>query len=146
MLRKKIVFVASSLLAVAAVMLLSQTAHTETTNPPVNQRVFEIRTYTTEPGKLNDLLARFRDHTTALFEKHGIENVGYWTPADEPRSADTLIYIVAHPSREAAKKNWESFAGDPAWHKARDESEASGKIVNKVESVYMNPTDFSPLK
>jgi NIPSNAP len=146
MLHKKIVFAASSLLAVGAMMFLGQTGHTETTNPPTKQRVFEIRTYTTEPGKLDDLLARFRDHTTELFEKHGIESVGYWTPADEPRSANTLIYIVAHPSRKAAEKNWEAFRNDPEWHKARDASEASGKIVNNVESVYANPTDFSPLK
>jgi len=146
MLHKKIEFAVRSLLAVAAVMVVGQLGHTEPADSPADQRVFEIRTYTTEPGKLDDLLARFRDHTTALFEKHGIENISYWTPADEPRSADTLIYIVAHPSRDEAKKNWESFVNDPAWHKARDESEASGKIVSKVESVYVNPTDFSPLK
>jgi NIPSNAP len=109
-------------------------------------RVFEIRTYVTEPGKLDDLLARFRDHTTKLFEKHGIENVGYWVPADGPHAEDTLIYVVAHPSREAAKKNWDAFIADPEWHQARDASEASGKIVKKVESVYVHPADFSPLK
>jgi hypothetical protein len=109
-------------------------------------RVFEIRTYVTEPGKLDALLAPFRDHTTKLFEKHGIENIGYWIPTDGPQANDTLIYVVAHASREAAKKNWEAFIADPEWHQARDASEASGKIVKKVESVYVNPTDFSPLK
>jgi hypothetical protein len=109
-------------------------------------RVFEIRTYVTEPGKLDALLARFRDHTSRLFEKHGIENIGYWVPADGPHAEDTLIYVVAHPSREAAKQNWDAFIADPEWHKARDASEAAGKIVNRVESVYVNPTDFSPLK
>jgi hypothetical protein len=109
-------------------------------------RVFEIRTYTTEPGRLDALNARFRDHTTKLFAKHGITNIGYWTPQDAPLSQNTLIYILAHPSREAAQKNWDEFRNDPEWKKAREESEASGKIVNKVESVFVNPTDYSPLK
>lgn len=136
----------SALLAGLALLVVSRVIAQEGAAPPSEQRIFEIRTYTTEPGKLDALLARFRDHTTKLFEKHGITNIGYWTPADEPRSHDTLIYIVAHPSREAAQKNWEAFGKDPDWIKARDESEASGKIVNKVESVFANPTDFSPLK
>lgn len=108
-------------------------------------RVFEIRTYTCEPGKLPDLLKRFREHTTKLFEKHGMTNIGYWVPADEPRSQDTLIYILAHPSREAATKNWGEFRKDPEWMKAKEASEANGKIVAKVESVFASPTDFSPL-
>jgi len=108
--------------------------------------VFEIRTYTTEPGRLDALHARFRDHTMKLFEKHGMTSIGYWTPADEPRASNTLIYIIAHASREAAKRNWEAFISDPEWVKARDESEADGKIVVKVESVYVSPTDYSPLQ
>ena len=95
------------------------------------QRVFEIRTYTTEPGKLPDLLKRFREHTTKLFEKHGMTNIGYWVPTDEPRSKDTLIYILAHDSRDAAKKSWDGFQADPDWIKARDASEAAGKIVTQ---------------
>jgi hypothetical protein len=134
------------LILLSPLLVVGQAASFAGAAPPTDERVFEIRTYTTEPGKLGALLARFRDHTTKLFEKHGIENIGYWTPADEPRSQDTLIYIVAHPSRDAAKKNWEAFGSDPEWQKARDASEAAGKIVNKVESVYVNPTDFSPLK
>lgn len=109
-------------------------------------RVFEIRTYTTEPGKLPDLLKRFREHTTKLFEKHGMTNIGYWVPADEPRSQDTLIYLLAHESRVAAKRSWDGFRADPEWNQAREASEASGKIVKKVESVFVNPTDFSGLK
>ncbi len=109
-------------------------------------RVFEIRTYTTEEGKLDALQARFRDHTKKLFEKHGITNIGYWTPEDAPLSHNTLIYILAHPSREAAKKNWDDFRNDEEWKKVRAESEANGKIVNKVESVFVDPTDYSPLK
>jgi hypothetical protein len=114
--------------------------------PAADTRVFEIRTYTTLEGKLPDLLKRFRDHTTKLFEKHGMTNIGYWVPQDEPRSKNTLIYILAHPSREAAKQNWDAFRQDPAWVKARTESEAAGKIVDHTESVYMSPTDFSGLK
>ena len=109
-------------------------------------RFFEIRTYTTEPGRLDALNARFRDHTTKLFEKHGMANIGYWTPADDPRSKDTLIYVLAHESRETADKSWQAFRDDPEWHKARDASEADGKIVSKVESVFLNPTEYSKIK
>lgn len=109
-------------------------------------RVFELRTYTTAEGKLPELLARFRDHTVKLFEKHGIVNVGYWVPKDPPRSENTLIYLLAHKDLESAKKSWAAFRDDPAWIKARTESEARGKLVVKVESVYLNPADFSALK
>ena len=91
-------------------------------------------------------MARFRDHTTRLFEKHGITNVGYWVPADGPTHDNTLIYIVAHKDRDAAKKSWDAFRKDPAWTSARDASEVSGKIVSKVESVYLDATDFSKLQ
>jgi hypothetical protein len=106
-------------------------------------RVYELRTYYTLEGKLPNLLARFRDHTVKLFEKHGMENVGYWVPKDQP---NTLIYIIAHKSEDAAKKSWDAFRADPVWVKARTESEASGKIVDKVTSVFMDPADFSKLK
>lgn len=109
-------------------------------------RVFELRTYTTMEGRLEALKARFRDHTTKLFERHGMTNIGYWVPADAPRSQNTLIYILAHKSREAAAKSWAAFRSDPEWKKAQSESEASGKIVEKVESVYLTPTDFSKMK
>jgi NIPSNAP len=108
--------------------------------------LFEIRTYTTEPGKLEALNARFRDHTTKLFEKHGMTNIGYWTPSEGPRSEDTLIYVLAHDSRAAADKSWQAFRADPDWLKARGESEAAGPIVKKVESIFVTPTDYSPLK
>jgi hypothetical protein len=110
-------------------------------------RVFEIRTYTTEEGKLDALLARFRDHTCGLFEKHGMSNIGYWVPADEPKAKNTLIYVISHESREAATKNWDAFRNDPEWKKVAADSEANGKILSKPpESVYANPTDFSPIK
>ena len=109
-------------------------------------RVFEIRTYTTNEGKLPDLEKRFRDHTIRIFNKHGMTSVGYWVPQDAPRSQNTLIYILAHPSREAAKANWAAFGKDPEWQKVRAESEANGAIVSHVDSVFADATDFSPLK
>ena len=106
--------------------------------------VYELRVYHTYEGKLGELLKRFRDHTTKLFEKHGIKNVAYWTPLDEPAKSNTLIYILAHPSREAAAANWKAFQDDPEWKSVRDKSEENGKIVEKVDSTFMVMTDFSP--
>lgn len=133
-------------LVVCVVSLLIVSAARSVSPAESKSRVFEIRTYTCEPGKLPDLLKRFREHTTKLFEKHDMTNVGYWVPTDEPRSGDTLIYVVAHPSREAATRNWDAFRSDPDWIKAKKASEANGKIVTKVESVFAEATDFSPLK
>ncbi|MBI5774540.1 MAG: NIPSNAP family protein [Verrucomicrobia bacterium] len=108
-------------------------------------RVFELRTYTTAPGKLADLNARFRNHTCKLFERHGMENIGYWVPLDADKGADnTLIYIIAHQSRDAAKKSWAAFQADPDWQAARKKSEEGGKILAKApESVFMSATDYS---
>lgn len=109
-------------------------------------RVFELRTYTTNEGKLDDLHARFRDHTRRIFEKHGMTNVGYWTPQDEPRSENTLVYLLAHASREAAATSWEAFRDDPEWQRVFRESRADGPIVNNVESVFLAPTDYSAIR
>ena len=106
--------------------------------------VFELRTYTTLEGRLPNLHARFKDHTLKLFEKHGMKNVMYWTPTDEKTANNTLIYVIWHASPEAAKKSWDGFRADPDWIKARDASEKDGKIVAKVESVYMKATEYSP--
>jgi hypothetical protein len=122
-------------------MLSASVAHAQAAN-----RVFELRTYTAPPGKLDALNARFRNHTVQLFTKHGMKHVGYWTPADAPLSANTLIYVLAHDSREAAQKSWAAFRTDPEWIKARDESQKDGSLTTKVESVYLNPTDYSPIK
>jgi hypothetical protein len=108
--------------------------------------VHELRTYHCNPGKLNDLLTRFRDHTMTLFERHGMKNVGYWVPADDPAKQNTLVYIIAHENRELAKKNWDEFRADPEWKKVQSASEANGKLVERIDSVYMEPTDFSPMK
>jgi len=109
-------------------------------------RVFELRTYTANEGKLEALHARFRNHTAKLFQKHGMTNVGYWSPKDMPLAQNTLVYLLAYPSREAAKNSWESFRNDPEWKKVKEESEANGELVKKVDSVYMDPTDYSPMK
>jgi hypothetical protein len=111
-----------------------------------NARVFELRTYTAPEGRLDALKARFRDHTVVLFNKHGITSVGYFTPQDAPNSQNTLVYVLAHPSREAAKTNWAAFQADPDWQKAYQASQVNGPLQTKVESVFLNPTEFSPLK
>ena len=106
--------------------------------------VYELRTYTTNEGKLDALHTRFRDHTLKLFEKHGIQNIAYWVPTDEATSNNTLVYVIKHKSREAAKESWQAFIADPDWKAAYQASVADGKLVSKVESVYMNATDYSP--
>lgn len=107
-------------------------------------RVYELRTYTTHPGRLPALNKRFRDHTMKLFEKHGMKNEMYWIPTDPKLAENTLIYVISHESEAAAKKSWDAFRADPDWHKARDASEADGKIVAGVVSVFMTKADYSP--
>ncbi len=110
-------------------------------------KVFEMRTYYTAPGKMDDLHKRFREHTCALFQKHGIELVGFWEPVDEKSGkGEKMVYILAYPSREAAAESWKAFGADPEWKKAREASEKNGKIVTKVESVFLNSLDYSPIK
>jgi len=115
-------------------------------NTPPAPMTYELRTYTTLPGKLPNLHARFRDHTMALFAKHGMKNVVYMTPLEGEKKDNTLVYLLAHESKTAAEKSFAAFRTDPAWMKARDESEKDGKIVEKVESVFLTPTDYSPMK
>jgi hypothetical protein len=110
-----------------------------------DSRVYELRTYTTEPGRLPALNARFKNHTMRLFEKHGIKNVMYWIPTDEKLKDNTLIYVVSHASMDAAKKSWSEFGADPEWRAAAEASEKDGKILAKrPEAVYMTLTDYSP--
>lgn len=128
----------------SALLLLALLVVPVTRAAEANERVFELRTYTTEAGRLPALLARFRDHTVKLFEKHGMKNVGYWTPADAKDGAENkLIYLLEHRSREAATAAWKAFGADPEWQAARAKSEASGKIVSKVEFLFLAPTDFA---
>ena len=105
-------------------------------------RVFEMRTYYAALGKLDALNARFRDHTCKLFEKHGMTNIGYWMPIENPDSK--LVYILAYPNMEAREKSWKEFIADPDWKKAQSESEKDGKLVNKVEQIYFAAQDYSP--
>jgi len=110
------------------------------------KHVYELRTYTAPEGKLSELHARFRDHTIKIFNKHGMKSVMYMQPQDAPDSANTLIYVLEHPSREAAKKAWADFQADPEWVKVSAESQVNGRIVSKVVSVFGDPTDYSPMK
>lgn len=136
-----------SILLTFAAVLLAAGRGGEKVPAATGNRVFELRTYTTNEGKLGDLHKRFRDHTCQLFQKHGIELVGFWTPQDEKDGkANKLIYLIAFPSREAAKASWKAFQEDPEWQKARDESHKNGVIVKEVASVYLDPTDYSPIK
>ena len=109
-------------------------------------RVFELRTYTTAPGKLDDLHKRFADHTMKIFARHGMKNVVYWTPDDPKLKTNTLVYVLAHKNRKAAAKSWDAFRKDPQWKKAFAESRKNGPIVTRVVSRFLNPTDFSPFK
>jgi len=109
-------------------------------------RVLEVRRYTANAAKLDDLVKRMREGETALFEKHGMKGVFYSVASEAPDSQNTYLYVLSHASREAAKKSWDDFRNDPAWKSLRDTSEANGPLVGKVESTFVTPTDFSPLK
>ena len=111
-----------------------------------SKRVFELRTYTAPEGKLEELHARFRDHTMRIFKNHNMTNVAYFRPQDSPLKENTLIYLISHASREAAKETWSAFQKDPEWQKVANESQKNGKIVAKVESVFLDATDYSPMK
>lgn len=109
-------------------------------------RVFELRTYTCLPAKLPNLITRFKDHTVKLFEKHNMVNIVYFNSIEKDGAQSKLIYLVAHKSQEEAAKSWEAFRTDPQWIAARDASEKEGKIVEKVESVFLKPLSFSKIK
>ncbi len=109
-------------------------------------KVYELRTYTAPDGKLPELHARFRNHTLRIFQKHGMENVVYFAPQDAPLSQNTLIYLISHKSRAAAKESWAAFQKDPEWQKVASDSQVNGKIVAGVQSVFLDPTDYSPMK
>jgi hypothetical protein len=109
-------------------------------------RYFEMRTYYSNPGKMPALHARFKDHTVKLFEKHGMTNVGYWSPTTGENFENTMVYILAYPSKEAREKSWKAFVEDPDWKKAKADSEKDGVLVSKVVSVFMSPTEYSAIK
>jgi NIPSNAP len=110
---------------------------------PDSTGVYELRIYHVSPGKMQDLLARFRDHTDAIFKRHGMHSVAYWTPLDEPDKSNTLIYILHHPSRDEATANWNAFQDDPEWKSVKEKSEVNGKLTEKIDSTFMALTDFS---
>ena len=132
-----------SLIAFLALPLLSATPVPAA--EPAN-RYFEMRTYVCHDGRLDALHKRFREHTTKLFEKHGMTNVGYWTPADGDDAKTTLVYILAYPSKEARAAAWKAFMADPDWKKAREESEKDGPIVKQVISKFLTASDYSAIK
>ena len=111
-----------------------------------SSQVYELRIYTTAENRLGALLQRFGGGELDLFHKHGMQSVGYWVPDDAPTSANTMIYMLAHESREAAAESWQGFLDDPAWKTMYAESIADGPIVTDIESTFMNPTDFSPVQ
>ena len=111
-----------------------------------SNRVFELRTYTTLPGRLDALHSRFEDHTIRIFERHGMMNIGYFSPQDAPLADNTLIYMLAHDSRAAADASWAAFSADPEWQKVAAASQVDGRIIEKLERVYLDPTRFSQMK
>jgi hypothetical protein len=111
-----------------------------------NGKVFELRTYTSAPGKLGDLQSRFRNHTSRIFAKHGMKVIAYWTPTDPEKANDTLIYVLEHASQVAADQSWQAFAEDPEWAEVSQASNANGRILAKVVREYMKATDYSPLQ
>lgn len=132
----------------AAVLLPTTTwtssAQDKSMNPQNSSTVYELRIYHAAEGKLQDLLKRFREHTLKLFANHGMKTLAFWVPTDEPAHSNMLVYILEHPSREAATTNWKSFQNDPEWLKVKSESERNGSLVDKVDSTYMSLTEFSP--
>jgi len=114
------------------------------TKPPTH--VYELRLYRAKEGKLDALKARFGDHTDSLFKRHNMKSIGYWSPQDAPDAQSMLVYILEHPSREEAEKNWAAFQADPEWQKVKAESEANGQLVDHIDRYFMDPTSFSALQ
>ena len=130
----------------AGSLLTARLVHMSQVRADSNNRVFELRVYHTVPGKAQALQAEFREKVSKWFVKHDLQAVGYWAPVDAPVSDNTFIYILAHPSREEAKKHWAAFQADPAFQEMIKSQQGEAKVVEKVDSTYMDPTDFSPMK
>jgi len=111
-----------------------------------SQHVYELRMYQVNEGKMDALIARFGDHTDAIFRRHNMKSIGYWRPQDEPYSQNLFVYILEHPSREEARKNWAAFQADPEWKRVKAESEIDGPLAKHIDSYFMDPTSFSALK
>jgi hypothetical protein len=126
----------------AAVMLVFNTLGAS--NSP--HHVYELRLYHVNAGKMDALKARFGDHTDAIFKRHNMKSVGYWSAEDAPASQNLFVYILEHPSHEEAEKNWAAFQADPEWKQVKTESEANGPLVDHIDRYFMDPTSFSALK
>ena len=109
-------------------------------------KIFELRIYTATPGNLDNLHARFRDHTTRIFGNHGMKVIGYWTPTSAEESENTLVYMLEHASQDAANASWRAFGQDPEWTRVAEASNVNGQILAGIESRYMKATDYSPMK
>ena len=144
--RKKVLFACVATVFGAGFIAGSTVRGTQAVQAQSATQVYELRTYTAPEGKLVNLQARFRDHTMSLFERHGMKNIGYWTPQDAPASSNTLVYIIAHNSRQAAETSWANFRSDPEWQQVSRDSQVDGRIVSNVESIFLEPTDFSPIQ
>ena len=134
------------LLVMTPPLTLAADAPAPTTAPTASGRVFEMRKYYALPGRLDALNARFRDHTCVLFQKHGMELIGFWEPTEGAEAGKVLVYILGFPSKEAKDAAWKGFVADPEWKKVREESEKDGKIVEKIESTMLKATDYSAIK
>lgn len=110
-----------------------------------SHHVYELRMYHVHPGKMDALRSRFGDHTDAIFKQHDMKSIGYWVPQDAPNSQSLFIYILEHPSRQEAEKNWAAFQADPEWKKVKAESEAQGPLVDHIDRYFMDPTSYSAL-
>ena len=141
--KSRILLAVSLLSILCGATFLLQPGSKVSADEGLKARVFEMRTYTTAEGRLSVLHKRFREHTNYLFVKHGMTLIGYWTPVGKP---ETLVYIIAFPNIEAQKKSWNGFVNDPAWKKAYAASKKDGPGVTKVESQFLNPTDYSPIR
>jgi len=130
----------------AALLLLAGSLSATTARADETGPVFELRVYTSTPGNLEALLTRFRNHTAALFEKHGMTNLGYWVPTDGEQAENTIIYVLQHDSREAANASWRAFATDPEWQEVNEASNADGAILQNVDRTFMTATDFSAIQ
>src|SRR5262245_18242283 len=108
--------------------------------------VYELRMYHVNPGKMDVLVARFGEHTAAIFKRHNMKSIGYWVPEDAPISQNLFVYILEHPSRQEAEKNWAAFQADPEWKKVKAESEAQGPLVDHIDRYFMDPANYSALQ
>jgi len=138
--------IATSLFITITATIAFQGLSMTTTAAAEENRLFEMRTYTTHDGRLDALHKRFRDHTNKIFKKHGMQLVAYWTPVEGDEAQNTLVYVLAYPNREARDKSWAAFRADPDWQKAYKASKEDGPIVKKVVSTFLTPTDYSPIK